>query len=127
MNKVILDSSALLAFINQEQGSEIVEKYLPNALMSSINIAEVIAVLSMIDMPEDIITGIIDDLNVEVINFDQEQALQTGFLRKTTKNAGLSLGDCACISVSSIKNLIIITANKIWTELGLKNDIVLIR
>ena len=127
MNKVILDSSALLAFINQEQGSEIVEKYLPNALMSSINIAEVIAVLSMIDMPEDIITGIIDDLNVEVINFDQEQALQTGFLRKTTKNDGLSLGDCACISVSSIRNLIIITANKIWAELGLKNDIVLIR
>jgi PIN domain nuclease of toxin-antitoxin system len=30
MNKAVLDSSALLAFINQENGSEIVEKYLPN-------------------------------------------------------------------------------------------------
>ena len=127
MNKAVLDSSALLAFINQEKGSEIVEKYLPNALMSSVNIAEVISVLSMIDMPEDIIIGIIDDLNIEVVNFDQEQALKTGLLRKTTKNAGLSLGDRACISVSTIKNLTIITADKIWAEIGLTNNIILIR
>ena len=104
MNKTVLDSSALLAFINQEKGFEIVEKHLPNALMSSVNIAEVISVLSIIDIPEDVITSIIDDLNIEVVNFDQEQALQTGFLRKTTKNAGLSLGDRACISVLSNAN-----------------------
>ena len=127
MNKAVLDSSALLAFINQEKGSEVVEKHLPNALMSSVNIAEVIAVLSLIDMPQNIITSIIEDLNIEVINFDQEQALQTGFLRKTTKKAGLSLGDRACISVSTIKNLTVITADKVWTELGLTNNIVLIR
>lgn len=127
MNKAILDSSAILAFINQEKGSEIVEKYLPNALMSSVNIAEVIAVLYLIDIPENIITKIIDDLNIEVINFDQQQALQTGFLRKTTKNVGLSLGDRACISVATIKKLTIVTADKVWTELGLINNIVLIR
>ena len=63
MNKAVLDSSALLAFINQEKGSEVVEKHLPNALMSSVNIAEVIAVLSLIDMPQNIITSIIEDLN----------------------------------------------------------------
>ena len=95
--------------------------------MSSVNIAEVVAVLSLIDMPEGLITSIIDDLNIEVVNFDQEQALQTGFLRKTTKKAGLSLGDRACISVSTIKNLTVITADKVWTELGLTNNIVLIR
>jgi PIN domain nuclease of toxin-antitoxin system len=31
MNKAVLDSSALLAFINQEDGCEVVEKYLANA------------------------------------------------------------------------------------------------
>lgn len=68
-----------------------------------------------------------DDLNIEVVNFDQEQALQTGFLRKTTKNAGLSLGDLACINLAAIKDLNIITADKIWVELNLTNNIVLIR
>lgn len=127
MNKAVLDSSALLAFINQENGSEEVEKYLPNAIMSSVNIAEVAAILSLIDIPEDIIIGIINDLNIEIINFDENQALQSGFLRKQTKSAGLSLGDRACIGLSTIKKLTVVTADKVWAELGLPNDIVLIR
>ena len=127
MNKAVLDSSALLAFINQENGSELVEKYLPNAIMSSVNIAEVAAVLSQIDMPEDIIINIINDLSIEIISFDQEQALLTGFLRNKTKAAGLSLGDRACINLSSTKNLIVVTADKIWNTLDLTNNIVLIR
>jgi len=127
MNKAVLDSSALLAFINEENGYEIVEKYLPHAMMSSINIAEVVAVLSLVDIPEDIIINIINDLDIEIINFDQEQALQTGFLRKRTKAAGLSLGDRACINLASIKNLTIVTADKIWDKLDLSNNIILIR
>jgi PIN domain nuclease of toxin-antitoxin system len=127
MNKAVLDSSALLAFINQEKGAELVEKYLPNAVMSSVNIAEVAAVLSQIGMPEDIIINIMNDLSIEIISFDQEQALLTGFLRNKTKAAGLSLGDRACINLSSTKNLIVVTADKIWNTLDLTNNIVLIR
>lgn len=127
MNKAVLDSSALLAFINQENGSELVEGYLPNAVMSSVNVSEVVAVLSQIDMPEDVIINIIYELGIEVISFDQEQALQTGFLRNKTKAAGLSLGDRACINLASIKNLNVITADKIWDTLELEKNIILIR
>ena len=127
MNKAVLDSSALLAFINQEKGYEIVEKYLPNAIMSSVNISEVVAVLSLIDIPQNIIIDIINDLNIEIINFDQEQAIQTGFLRQTTKTLGLSLGDRACINLASNQNLTIVTADKIWKTLDLASDLVLIR
>jgi ribonuclease VapC len=127
MNKAVLDASALLAFINQENGYEIAEGYLPDAIMSSVNIAEVVAVLSLVDMPEDIIIGIIHDLSIEIIDFDQEQAIQTGFLRKKTKAAGLSLGDRASINLASIKNLTVVTADKIWDTLGLVNNIALIR
>ncbi len=127
MTKAVLDSSALLAFINQENGFEIVEEYLPHAIMSSINLAEVVAILSQIDMPEDIIISIINDLDIKIINFDQDQALQTGFLRKKTKAARLSLGDLSCINLASIKNLTAITANKAWDTLSLTNNIILIR
>jgi PIN domain nuclease of toxin-antitoxin system len=72
MNKAVLNSSALIAFINQENGYELAEEYLPNAIMSSVNISEVVAVLSLVDIPEATITGIINDLNIEVINFDKE-------------------------------------------------------
>lgn len=127
MNKAVLDASALLAFINQETGSEIIEEYLPDAIMSSVNIAEVVAVLSSVNMPEDVVIRIINDLSIEIINFDQEQALQTGFLRKKTKAAGLSLGDRACINLASAKNFTVVTADKIWNTLDLDNNIVLIR
>ena len=127
MNKAVLDASALLAFINQENGSKIAEGYLPDAIMSSVNIAEVVAVLSLVDIPEDIIIGIINDLSIEIINFDQEQAIQTGFLRKKTKAAGFSLGDRACINLAFVRNLTVVTADKIWDTLGLINNIALIR
>lgn len=126
MNKYVLDSSALLAFINQEPGAEIVEQYLPNAIMSSVNIAEVVAVLSSVDIPEDVINNVIQDLDIEVIDFDLEQAMRTGFLRKTTKSAGVSFGDRACINLSLYKNLPAVTADKVWSSLNL-NNIILIR
>lgn len=127
MNKTVLDSSALLAFINQEKGCEIVEEYLANSIMSSVNVSEVAAVLSLVDIPEEIIIGIINDLNIEIINFDLEQSLQTGFLRKKTKTAGLSLGDRACINLASSKNLTVVTADKVWNKIGLVIEVVLIR
>jgi PIN domain nuclease of toxin-antitoxin system len=127
MNKAVLDSSALLSFINHEHGAEIVAEYIDGAVMSSINLAEVIAVLSLVDIPEETIANIVNDLNIEIIGFDQEQALQTGFLRKNTKIPGISLGDCACINLANIKNLPIITADKIWSKLDLTINVILIR
>ena len=127
MNKVVLDSSALLAFINQEVGHEMVEEYLSDSVMSSVNISEVVAVLSLIEMPEDKIKDIIDELNIEIISFDQEQALQTGLFRKNSKHAGISLGDRACINLGNTKNLPVVTADKAWQKLNSSDKIIFIR
>lgn len=45
MNKVILDSSALLALIKNEEGSSVVEELLGSIVMSSINVSEVASIL----------------------------------------------------------------------------------
>ncbi len=126
-NSVVLDASALLAFINQEPGFEKVEQYLANAIISSVNVAEVVTVLSSINMQEDVIIGIINDLDLEISNFDQDQAIQTGFLRNKTKHAGLSLGDRACINLGISKNIPVVSADKIWASLDLSSKILLIR
>ncbi len=127
MNSYILDSSALLAFINQEPGHEIAAKYIPNSIMSSVNIAEVVAVLSLVGMPKDIIINIIADLDIEIISFDSIQAIETGFLRKETKNAGLSFGDRACINLAFLKNIPAVTADKAWDTADLAINLILIR
>lgn len=45
MNKCILDSSALLELFNSEKGWEKVEELLPLSIMSTVNVAEVVAEL----------------------------------------------------------------------------------
>ena len=42
MNKVILDTSAFLALLNNENGKDIIEPLLPYSIMSSVNISEVV-------------------------------------------------------------------------------------
>ena len=45
MSEVVLDASAVLAFINEEAGAELVEPYLGNAAISAANLSEVVAKL----------------------------------------------------------------------------------
>ncbi len=60
MNEYVLDASALIALINAESGSEKVEKYLPKACISTVNISEVAALLESIEIPSDEIKNMID-------------------------------------------------------------------
>ncbi len=39
MSKVVLDASAVLAFVNEEPGSETIERYLDNAAISAANVS----------------------------------------------------------------------------------------
>ena len=43
VNEVVLDASALLAFLNQETGKEVVAEFLPGAAVSAVNLSEVVA------------------------------------------------------------------------------------
>lgn len=126
-NKIILDASALLALLKKESGHSIVEENLANAVMSAINISEVIAVLLAIEIPKNETLTIINGLISEIIPFDQHQALMAAELRKITKQHGLSLGDRACLALAKEKKLPVITADKIWNKLDLGITIHVIR
>ena len=128
MTKVVLDASALIAYIRKEPGAENVLDLLPHAVMSSVNYAEVVTVLSRLTMTSDIIESILKNLIGHVMPFDQSQALITGVLQRQTKSKGLSLGDRACIALGIHLQAPIYTADKIWVDLALEDaDIRLIR
>ncbi|KJV92820.1 type II toxin-antitoxin system VapC family toxin [Rickettsia bellii] len=128
MNKCILDSSALLALFNSEKGWEKVEELLLLSIMSTVNIAEVVAELdkklavSSIQSKEMIIAAI-----NKIVPLDFDQSIEVGRLRKETKNFGLSLGDRACIALGLTTGYTIYTADKVWVNLPLNCNIVLIR
>jgi PIN domain nuclease of toxin-antitoxin system len=127
MNNCVLDASALLALINSEPGAERVEGVLANAILSSVNFAEIAAILMATGIPSPQIHAMISELVAEIVPFDEEQAILSAMLRAQTKQYGLSLGDRACLALGIFKNLPVLTADKAWGELDLKVPIVLIR
>ncbi len=128
MNKVILDSSALLALIKNEKGTSVVEELLGKIVMSSVNVSEVASILLDSEMSTEQATKAIEPFIESIINFDFEYSILCADLLKSTKHLGLSLGDRACISLGIKLRLPIYTSDKIWAELKLENaDIRLIR
>ena len=118
MNRYVLDSSALIALINDEPGSERVKRALSGSIMSAVNVSEVVAVLIRLSMPQDKIHTVITNLVHAVIPFNDEQAYVAGYLYAETQVKGLSFGDRACLSLGKAKNMPVLTSDRKWGEVN---------
>ncbi len=116
-NSFVLDSSALLAVINEEAGAEIVEKILGRSVISTVNLAETVGKLASENVSADDAQTAICDMVQDVIPFDRNMALIAGRLTPHTRSLGLSLGDRACLATALYLNLEAVTADKIWSKL----------
>ena len=128
MNKVILDSSALIALIKNEKGADIVEPLLGKVVMSTLNISEAAGILIDLGMTHEECKSSIEPYIDLIVPVDMEQSFEMAFLKKLTKHKGVSIGDRACIALGIKMALPIYTADKIWGNLGLEGaEIILIR
>lgn len=116
-NKVLLDTSALIALLKKEPGYELVEGVLAHSAISSVNLCELVSILAKNQIPEEEIDDIISDIVPEIIPFCSELAKKAGKLSKFTKDYGLSLGDRACIATAEYHNVQVYTADKVWRNL----------
>ena len=127
MSSVVLDSSALLAFIHGEPGGEVVAGVVGEALISSVNLAEVVTKLVERTGSLDLVRAALGVPNVDVVDFDGVQAEQAGALFTRTRSRGLSLGDRACLTLAAQEALPVLTADRIWATLNLDVEVRLIR
>jgi PIN domain nuclease of toxin-antitoxin system len=127
MSNVILDASAILAVLNQEPGAELVQKNLARARISAVNLAEVITRLNLMGMPTDQILEVMSLLSLNVVPFDEEQAIQAGILARETKALGLSLGDRACLALGILTDSTVLTADQAWQQIPLSIEVMVIR
>lgn len=123
----VLDASALLALLDGEPGQEAVASLIPEAVIGSVNLAEVVGKLAERGMPEAEIRQALEGLALEVYPFDQEQAYTTGMLRPSTREYGVSLGDRACLAVAETLGLPAYTADRGWSKLEVDIEVRLIR
>lgn len=98
MSDYVLDTSAVLAFINEEPGSNRVEPHLRTAPISAVNLAEVVTKLQERGFDDAAIDEALHLLALDVQPFEPDVASVAGKLHGTTRHAGLPLGDRDCLA-----------------------------
>jgi ribonuclease VapC len=114
----VLDASALLALLLGEPGGDRVRSELSDAIMSSVNLAEVVAHYARNGAVEDDIREVLGPLPFARIPFDDDFAFDCGLMLPATRSAGLSLGDRACLTLAKRTGLRALTADRSWAAVG---------
>lgn len=127
MAEVVLDASAVLALLHGEPGAALVAGVVHDALISAVNLGEVVGELAEAGVPEAGIRAAVAGLGVRVVPLDEAQAMDVGLLRVATRPAGLSLGDRACLALARRAGAEAWTADAAWGQLSLGVTVRLIR
>jgi ribonuclease VapC len=116
----VIDASALLALMQGERGSDVVDKLIQDqeCIASSVNIAEVGTKLIDKGLASAQLTRALKELNVQPIDFDLEQAMLCASLRSSTKQFGLSLGDRACLALTQLVKGTAVTGDSAWSDVA---------
>ena len=123
----VLDASALLALLNDEPGAEAVAGRLAEAVISTVNLAEVVTKLREAGMPADETEEVLTELGLPAIPFDEEQAYVVASLRAPTRASGLSLGDRACLALALTLDRPAVTTDRAWRRLKVGVPVVVAR
>lgn len=116
----VLDASAVLAWLWRETGAEIVEDLLAagRCAMRSVNLAKVLAkALDKVLPPEQLHT-LAGSLELEVLPFEIDDAVEAARLRAPTRHLGLSLADRACLTLAKARGIPAVTADQARVEAG---------
>lgn len=113
--------------MRDEDGAHIVDRHMPSACVSSVNISEVAAKLIDGGMPASAVTDVLTSMKLDIRDFDLSQALYAGRLRAETRPFGLSLGDRACLALAAALGLPVLTTDRAWTRLDISVEVRLVR
>jgi len=116
----VFDASAVLALVFAETGANEAEQLMEagDAVISSVNHAEVVARLFDRGMQASEVRAICESLQLQVLPFTAGQAQASGRLRPVTRTLGLSLGDRCCLALAQEHTgAMVVTADRAWQAL----------
>jgi len=123
----VLDSSAILAVVFNERGSDQVLPLLDGGLLSAVNLAEVHTRLLLRGAGSDFAWRRVMEFGCEICFFDDRQARVAAELIAQTRPYGLSLGDRACLALAIERKAAAYTTDAAWRNLGLSIAVNVIR
>lgn len=127
MAAYLLDASALLAWMGDEDGADYVESILEESAISSVNFGEALyKAVRATDQAADLVA-----LGLHVIPFTARHAMELpalrladGVLREKARSRGdraqsLSLADMCCLATGVVEKLTVVTGDSYWWEIPL--------
>jgi PIN domain nuclease of toxin-antitoxin system len=124
---VVLDASALLAYLLHEPGAEVVDGLLGDARMASVNWAEVVQKSLSAGVDVEGMREELQSLGMGVEPFLAVDGERAGQLWPITQQQGLSLGDRACLSLALRLDLKVVTCDRAWAQLPLELEAQILR
>ncbi|HET6609908.1 MAG TPA: PIN domain-containing protein [Rhodopila sp.] len=115
---MILDASALLAFLLAEPGQDqVAEALLQQPSMTTVNFAEVAAKYVQRRAKAQA-EALAERLPVVMVPVDTDLALRSALMADLTKPFGLSLGDRICLALGARTGLPVLTADRVWADVA---------
>lgn len=126
--QVVLDASAVLAYLQGEPGSAAVEQALQtqNCVVTAANQAEIIVKALDRGVGTDAIQAILAELPYAVVDVQAADGVLAGLMRPAARAWGLSLGDRLCLAVAQRLKARVLTADRTWLALPDLPDLVVV-
>jgi ribonuclease VapC len=129
----VLDASALLAYLRDERGADrVAEVIAEGATISTVNLAELLSSTAERGRDPSQLAEQLADRGllhgaIRVEPFSTADAIEVGRLRPLTRDAGLSLGDRACLALARRVGVAAYTADTAWAGVTVEVDLRQIR
>lgn len=123
----VVDSSAILAWLRNEAGAEVVYPLLPTAVMCAANWSETYQKLIQHGADAHRVISRLSALGVRVEPLTEADAVTAANLWASTRTKGLSMGDRCCLALASRLALSAVTADTAWSGLDLDVTVQVIR
>lgn len=127
LSEVVLDASAVLAYLYREPGEPVVSAYAGGCAISAVNLDEVVAKLADRGQTREEIELDLEPLTMTVEPWTEARALRSGMLSPLTRRLGLSAGDRAALTLALDLDLPVLTTDRAWATVPLGATVVVIR
>ncbi len=127
MSSVVLDASAVLAVIRNEKGASQVKAELNGALVSSVNLCEVLYKAIQKGATIETAEWALKNLPIVSVPFDDLQASIAASIHNATLKMGISFADRACLSLGLLRESTVLTSDERWSELDVGANVELFR
>jgi ribonuclease VapC len=124
---IVLDASAVLAVALNERGAARILSALPHAILSTANLAEVLAVAERKGIDSEQVFADIANLGLGIIPVDAAHARISAQLWRAYPRLNLSLADRLCLALAINRGAEVLTSDREMTRVALGVRIELFR